>query len=864
MAAPRSWPAGPPSCEVIDCGVPLGEDRPAAAPPRPATVGTGHAVRLRGLVRGELNGLEGFAQHAQPSGRWGVRLLRGGLPIAVHSDNLLPLRLAPVPTAAAAAAAADAPYANCAAAASPLPSASAAPTAGPPGQAPPAPARWHLEPPLPPLVDPALPPVAPPANQVLASVDAVVVPPSVSVLIPTHKRPALLCHALDLIAAQDYPRESIEVVIVEDGPCSLPQLQEKSRGFRELRYRVLYLHLGEERRPIGAKRNAGLHRCSGQVIAHWDDDDYFGASRLRLQVGPIASGAAALTLLSLTHWYSAEIAQFYHVTTDMGGHLSTMCYDRRLWSAGNRLLQYGETFHGEDMFFFRNLLELPGVRKIDLAQGAVHYVYVKHRASMSENGPPGDECEPPDFLPDASREFLLCLRDQPLNPGMLQTIAAQARQEKSFLDVYLTGDSEVYLPRRFLMNMTETVQRIPEDSSDRNSITAAIAATIAACAERLLPESLVMGAWACSTMGATKGSPVFSAVSASARVRLQESLGAFAAHDVALLAWIFGRKGLRDTALFALLMPAALALVGELAPMDLANLTTGLARLELGKDHQSVISAILARAGSMSSSFSVDEWQRLGWAFMRLGTPMALHVFSPRFTIVPVDLAERVHQQLEMLHKTDGFLPCLRVLHDSPTVIVVTGFATVEETKQLLELSMPMWERMPLQASVVELRGLGQANHPVVQALQYRAEALLGLPRGHAEPIRISRHRPKDPAEPTTGALTNEDVEAALRLPNPDPRHSSWSTLRGGQRAATILVYLREGGRRHFGELDLEAASSRGAALVWPVVRRNGYVEPKWGSCEGEESSGGCSAWITLRAEVLPKLGPPKMSLCGA
>merc|ERR1712110_760090 len=113
------------------------------------------------------------------------------------------------------------------------------------------------------------------------------------------------------------------------------------------------------------------------------------------------------------------------------------------------------------------MLELPNVEKFDLPKGAVPYVYVKHRASMSEQGPPGEECDAPTFLPKASCEFLLALDSLPLNPGMHQTIAAQARQEEGFLKVHLAGEAPVFLPRRFLMNMTETVQKVPEGSNDR-------------------------------------------------------------------------------------------------------------------------------------------------------------------------------------------------------------------------------------------------------------------------------------------------------------------------------------------------------------------------------------------------------------
>lgn len=391
-----------------------------------------------------------------------------------------------------------------------------------------------------------------------------------------------------------------------------------------------------------------------------------------------------------------------------------------------------------------------------------------------------------------------------------------------------------------------------------------IGAAISLHALELLPSSLVMAAWSCSTMGATQGAPVFSSVSEAACQRFASGgTGGFSANDIALLAWIFGRKGIRDIALFELLMQAALAALEDFAPSDLANLTTGLARLSLGSEHRDVLSAVLQKAACTSASFSTEEWQRLGWAFTRLGTPGTLDVFAPRFLLASAEVAKSVHEQLSMLRCTRG-LPCLQSLCERPPVVMVTGFISADETNQLLDLSMGLWERVPPDTPTVELCGPKLEGHPTVQALLYRAEALMSLPKGHAENVRIMRRRPKDPATPGSDVLVEDDVKAALALPSPDPRHPTWSALRGGQRVAAIQIYLAEGGRRHFGRLGLEAAPPRGAALVWPLVRKNGAGEQKWACCEGEESSGGCSAWIWLRSEVVPRIGHPRTSLCGA
>ena len=101
-------------------------------------------------------------------------------------------------------------------------------------------------------------------------------PLRVSVMIVTFERPEFLALALDNILQQDYPVH--EVVVVDDGPEALTQ-DWRAVGLG----RVKYIHL-PARMTIGAKRNVACAAATGDVVVHWDDDDYFHSSRLRLQV----------------------------------------------------------------------------------------------------------------------------------------------------------------------------------------------------------------------------------------------------------------------------------------------------------------------------------------------------------------------------------------------------------------------------------------------------------------------------------------------------------------------------------------------------------------------------------------------------
>jgi GT2 family glycosyltransferase len=88
-----------------------------------------------------------------------------------------------------------------------------------------------------------------------------------SVVVPTYARPHQLATCLDALAAQDYPRDRYEVVVVDDGSPEPPttQVEKVADG--------LDVTLVSQRRAgPAAARNAGAARASGKLLAFTDDD----------------------------------------------------------------------------------------------------------------------------------------------------------------------------------------------------------------------------------------------------------------------------------------------------------------------------------------------------------------------------------------------------------------------------------------------------------------------------------------------------------------------------------------------------------------------------------------------------------------
>src|SRR5688572_17330800 len=98
--------------------------------------------------------------------------------------------------------------------------------------------------------------------------------PLVSCIMPTHNRRLFVPHAVRYFLCQDYANR--ELIIVDDGDDPVQDLMPDD-------HRIRYLRL-DRRHKIGAKRNLACKAAQGDVIVHWDDDDWMAPWRLRYQV----------------------------------------------------------------------------------------------------------------------------------------------------------------------------------------------------------------------------------------------------------------------------------------------------------------------------------------------------------------------------------------------------------------------------------------------------------------------------------------------------------------------------------------------------------------------------------------------------
>ena len=111
--------------------------------------------------------------------------------------------------------------------------------------------------------------------------------PSVSVVIPTRNRRALLSRSLASVFAQTFV--NYEVIVVDDGSeTAVDCMAYGDRQVRVIRH--------PERMGAGAARNTGLAAATGDFIAFLDDDDEWHADKLAVQLNALREAGSDAVL----------------------------------------------------------------------------------------------------------------------------------------------------------------------------------------------------------------------------------------------------------------------------------------------------------------------------------------------------------------------------------------------------------------------------------------------------------------------------------------------------------------------------------------------------------------------------------------
>lgn len=151
--------------------------------------------------------------------------------------------------------------------------------------------------------------------------------PLVSCIMPTYNRRQFIPHAIRYFLRQTY--ESTELIVIDDGTDTIKDLIPDHPGIR-------YYYL-EKKITLGAKLNLACRYAKGDIIVHWDDDDWYAPRRIGYQVNALRGTGKELCGINDLLYYDLRRKKAFqyvypsYLQTWLLG--SSLCYQKELWQS---------------------------------------------------------------------------------------------------------------------------------------------------------------------------------------------------------------------------------------------------------------------------------------------------------------------------------------------------------------------------------------------------------------------------------------------------------------------------------------------------------------------------------------------------
>ena len=151
--------------------------------------------------------------------------------------------------------------------------------------------------------------------------------PLASYITPTANRRRFLPQAIRYFLAQDYRNK--ELIIVDDGEDSVADLVPED-------HRIRYVRL-PAKSVLGEKRNRAASEARGEIIVHWDDDDWSAPWRLRYQLEELLNSGADICGLNRIFFYAPDEARAWEYLYPAGQrpwvYGASLAYRKAFWNA---------------------------------------------------------------------------------------------------------------------------------------------------------------------------------------------------------------------------------------------------------------------------------------------------------------------------------------------------------------------------------------------------------------------------------------------------------------------------------------------------------------------------------------------------
>lgn len=126
--------------------------------------------------------------------------------------------------------------------------------------------------------------------------------PLVSILTPTHNRRFFIPQFLKIVRNQVY-NGPIEILVADDGTDPILDLIKNDSAFRYIRF--------DEKKPLGYKRNILASEAKGEILIHFDDDDYYPPCRVSHAVESLMASDKLIAGSSLCHIYDTSLKKIF-------------------------------------------------------------------------------------------------------------------------------------------------------------------------------------------------------------------------------------------------------------------------------------------------------------------------------------------------------------------------------------------------------------------------------------------------------------------------------------------------------------------------------------------------------------------------
>ena len=226
--------------------------------------------------------------------------------------------------------------------------------------------------------------------------------PKISVIVPTRNRASFLPQLLELYRNQTWKNK--ELLVLDDSEQENETFKDLAKSHSDIKY----WHRSQKL-SIGGKRNALVSESTGEIIAHFDDDDYYAPNYLSWMHGEMKTNHADLVKLAgwfalhqesntLGFWDTTDFKSAHHIFcgTDnischkgafsandlrsfMTGYGFSYFYKKECWSKS----RFPDRDHGEDSIFVEQLITAN--KRVQLSQdGSGVCLHIIHHGNTSK------------------------------------------------------------------------------------------------------------------------------------------------------------------------------------------------------------------------------------------------------------------------------------------------------------------------------------------------------------------------------------------------------------------------------------------------------------------------------------------------